>query len=87
MSKLESPAYMLLHSQGGRPLRVWWSEFGVWSDDKSHSGQNVVTASSLVACRCRAGSTRAHRVALDALWDKGPLSVLWCGCAEALWLP
>lgn len=77
VSKLESPAYTLLHSQGGRSLHVWWAEFGVWSDDKSHSGQNVVTSSSLVACRCRAGSTLAHRVALDALWDRDHF--LLCG--------
>lgn len=83
VSKVESPAHTLLHSQGVRSMHVWWAEFGVWSDDKSYSGQNVVvTFSSLVA-----GSTLAHRVAFRCSLGQRPLSVMWCGRDEALWLP
>lgn len=79
--------YTFLHGQGVRSMHVWWAEFRVRSDNKSHSGQNVVTSSSLVAFRWRAGSTLAHRVAFRCSLGQGPLSVVWYGCAEALWLP
>lgn len=82
VSQLESPAYTLLHSQGVRSMHVWWAEFGVWSDGKSYSGQNVVTFSSLVA-----GSTLAHRVAFRCSLGQLPPSVMWCGRTKALWLP